>query len=395
MVRVSRVLASESKRLYLSKRVNHLMSLRAFHAAQGAHVAGDGIPLYYADLQVEYAAALNACVLLDRSHEGRLSIAGADRVEVVHRISTNDLHHLAPGEGRPTIFTNANARILDRAVAYNREAEADGEDASLLLMTGPGRNATLSDYLRRSIFFRDAAKVEDITAASAQFDLHGPTADAVIESLAPGSAALPFMHGKSQAFDGGGRGFIARREPYSGTHWTLITPAAEAETVWSKLLDAGRPHGLIPAGSLTFNTLRIRAGYPGVGRELSQEYIPLEIGLWDEVSFKKGCYTGQEIIARMESRGKLARMMVHLELTTPVDAPADLVGEDGKRVGAITSSVLAPDGQIFALGVVRAALAQPGARFGVGQSSETTATPTATISRIAGSQPAAEALLNQ
>ena len=63
-------------------------------------------------------------------------------------------------------------------------------------------------------------------------------------------------------------------------------------------------HGLtIPAGSLTYNVLRIRAGRPGVGHELSTDYIPLELGLWDEVSFTKGCYTGQEIIARMESRG--------------------------------------------------------------------------------------------
>lgn len=373
------------------------MHLREFHITQGANVAGDGIPLQYTDLQTEHRAALDACVLLDRSHEGRLSITGADRVEIVHRISTNDLHNMAPGEGRPTIFTNANARILDRAIVYNREAEAenggaDGDNnANLLLMTGPGRNAALSDYLRRSIFFRDAAKVEDITSNTAQFDLHGPTADAVMAAWIPGAAALLAMHGKGLPLDDGERGFIARRESYSGQHWTIIVPAAEAETIWTRLLEAGKPHGLIAAGSLTFNTLRIRAGYPGVGRELSQEYIPLEIGLWDEVSFKKGCYTGQEIIARMESRGKLARMLVHLELTAPVDAPADLVGDDGKRVGAVTSSVVAPDGQIFALGVVKAALVAPGATFHVGQSDG----HTASISRIAGSQPTAEALLHQ
>lgn len=371
------------------------MHLQEFHVAQGANVAGDGIPLQYADLQIEYRAALDICVLLDRSHEGRLSISGADRVEIVHRISTNDLHNMAPGEGRPTIFTNANARILERAVVYNSEAEsgdmAGGEAARLLLMTGPGRNAPLADYLRRTIFFRDAAKVEDITSKTAQFDLHGPTADDVMAAWLPGAATLPAMHGQTLALDGDGRGFIARREPYSGTHWTIMVPAAEAETVWTRLLEAGKPHGLTAAGSLTFNTLRIRAGYPGVGRELSQEYIPLEIGLWDEVNFKKGCYTGQEIIARMESRGKLARMLVHLELPAPVDAPVDLVGDDGKRVGAITSSVVAPDGQIFALGVVRTALVAPGATFHVAQSDGITAN----ISRIAGSQPAAGALVQQ
>lgn len=361
--------------------------LGAFHAAQGAKVADDGIPLQYTELQIEYQAALTSCVLLDRSHEGRLSISGADRVEIVHRISTNDLHNMALGEGRPTIFTNANARIIERAVAF-----ADGTDdhPTLLLMTGPGRNAPLRDYLQRNIFFRDAAKIEDMTPKTAQFDLHGPTADSVIEALVPGATALPPMHGQMLEGGEGGHGFITRREPYSGEHWTVIVPVEQAAALWLKILEAGQPYGLIAAGSLTFNTLRIRAGHPAVGRELSQEYIPLEIGLWDEVSFKKGCYTGQEIIARMESRGKLARMLVHLDLSAPVNAPVDLTGDDGKRVGSVTSSVVAPSGEVFALGVVKTSLAVPGATFKAGEATATaTAVPIATISRIAGSQPAA------
>src|SRR6185295_4976010 len=104
--------------------------------------------------------------------------------------------------------------------------------------------------------------------------------------------------------------------------------------VWAELLTLG----LIPAGSLTYNRLRIRAGRPGVGHELTQDYIPLELGLWDEVSFTKGCYTGQEIIARMESRGRLAKTIITVNLSAAVDAPAKLVA-DGHEVGMLTSSV--------------------------------------------------------
>ena len=137
-----------------------------------------------------------------------------------------------------------------------------------------------------------------------------------------------------------------------------MLPEAEAAAVWQALCAAGA----LPAGSLVFNALRVRAGRPAPGSELTADYIPLELGLWDEVSFSKGCYTGQEIIARMESRGQLAKMMVLLRPQGEVNAPAELKHE-GRVVGRLTSSVVAPDGARHALGVLRRHLAQPGTRL--------------------------------
>ncbi|MCU0512006.1 MAG: folate-binding protein, partial [Anaerolineae bacterium] len=135
-----------------------------------------------------------------------------------------------------------------------------------------------------------------------------------------------------------------------------------------------------PAGSLTYNTLRIRAGYPA-GREISQDYLPLEVGLWDAVSFDKGCYTGQEIIARMESRQRIARTLVHLALTDFVAAPAP-VFMAGNAVGTLTSSVQAPDGAIFALAVLKIAAARPGTALTVGEGGSA-----AVVSGLPGAQP--------
>src|SRR5690606_27230476 len=118
----------------------------------------------------------------------------------------------------------------------------------------------------------------------------------------------------------------------------FIAPVESADRVWTALLAAGADHGLQPAGSLTYNVLRIRAGRPGVGRELSADYLPLEVGLWDEISFNKGCYTGQEIIARMESRSRLAKTIVTLALDALVEAPAP-ISIDEREVGTLTSSV--------------------------------------------------------
>ena len=99
--------------------------------------------------------------------------------------------------------------------------------------------------------------------------------------------------------------------------------------------------------------------------ELGPDYLPLEVGLWDEISFNKGCYTGQEIIARMESRRRLAKTIVKLDLAAFVQAPAAVY--DGSRLaGKLTSSAQAPNQQIFALAVIKTASAGRGTELEVG-----------------------------
>jgi aminomethyltransferase len=175
---------------------------------------------------------------------------------------------------------------------------------------------------------------------------------------------------------------MMRDKPLSGAHWRVIAPNDGAAAVWEALIEAGAAQGIVPAGSLTYNALRIRAGRPGVGRELSTEYLPLEIGLWDEVSFTKGCYTGQEILARMESRGKLAKTIVLLRLAGWVEAPAKISAE-GREIGVMSSSVQTPAGEVLGIGVIKVAAAQPGTEVTVGESTS------AEVTALAGAQPPA------
>ncbi len=168
------------------------------------------------------------------------------------------------------------------------------------------------------------------------------------------------------------------RKDIVGRHWSLIVSQANAVDVYQTILLTGGTHGLLPAGSLTYNTLRIRAGRPA-RPELNADYIPLEVGLWDEVHFAKGCYTGQEIIARMESRGKLAKTIVSLNMTEFVPAPADIT-IDGRNIGQLTSSVEAPDGDIFAIAIIKTHALTIGAEVMV----EATR---ATIHNLIGEQP--------
>lgn len=349
------------------------MSLHDTYTAQGATLAPDGIPLHFGDIKSEYRTANKNAVLMDRSHEGRLEASGRDRLNLVHRISTNDVLNMATGEGRPTIFTNPTGRIIDRIMLYDR-----GETA--FISTEAGRGSAVLNYLQRQIFFNDDAAFVDISPSTRQFVLHGPNADLVMDSVVPGAAKLPDLYGMDAAIADVPI-FLARRKPISGTHWALIVPLEQAEQVWLKILEQGAAWGLIPAGSLAYNALRIRAGRPAAGRELTQDFIPLEAGLWDEVSFTKGCYTGQEIIARMESRNRLAKTMTQMRLNGFIEAPQVLY-VDGKPAGTLTSSVQTPDGEILGIGFVKVALALPEQSFIVGETSIE-----AVVTELAGAQP--------
>ena len=326
------------------------------HAALGARLAPDGIPLEYGDMAAELQSALTGAILLDRSHEARLLLTGPDRLELVNRMSTNDIARLEAGAGLATVFTNANARILFRAACYQRPE-------GLLLIGEAGQGAALENYLRRSIFFGDRVAVEDLADSSAQFALHGPAADAVIKALDSRLDALPAF-GSEEIRLRDTRLTVARRKAICGAHWSLICARKGAVGVHRHLLELGAAAGLKPAGSLTYNSLRIRSGRPA-GRELTPDYIPLEVGLWDEVSFSKGCYTGQEIIARMESRGRLAKTIVKVALAGFAPAPADVYA-DARKVGVLTSSVQAADGNVYALAVVRVNRSAAGGRLTVG-----------------------------
>jgi aminomethyltransferase len=347
--------------------------LRELYLTQGAALAADGIPLHFGDEAAEYHAALHGAVLLDRSHEGRLMLTGRDRFELPNRMSTGQLMGLSAGQGRPTIFTNAHARILDRAVIY-----AWREDSALLL-AGPGRGPALADYLKRNTFFNDQVVVSDLAAEFYHFALHGPQAHTTIAVFSPELAESTGWRGRWTSIDGADC-FVCQLEPLAESHWSALVPVNQAAAVWTALLEAGRSAGLRPSGGLIYNALRVQAGRPGAGRELTVDYIPLEVGLWDEVSFNKGCYTGQEIIARMESRGKLAKTLVRLDLASWAEAPQDLIYE-GRAVGTMTSAVRTPIGEIFAIGVVRTGLAQTGVAL------MTASGVPATIGGLAGAQP--------
>ncbi|MCS6910629.1 MAG: hypothetical protein NZM11_08690 [Anaerolineales bacterium] len=301
-----------------------------------------------------YRAAYAGAVVINRSVEGRVRVTGRDRLDLLHRMSTNDTNSLAVGEARQTVLTTAIARIVDAPWVLNR-----GE--TVLLVTGAGRAMAVRRWLAGYIFFRDDVKLTDASAELGQIGILGVRAAEVAEALWPGAAALAENH-----FGERDDVLAWRGRPLAGDGYTLIAPAAQLDALIAQAVTAGA----ILAGDETYQLLRLAAGRPEAGHELTEEYIPLEANLWHAVSFTKGCYIGQEIIARMESRGKLARRLVGLKLSTPVAEGAE-VKTDETVIGKVTSAGVLPDYGPVALAFLKTAQCEPGTAVAVGEAEGT------------------------
>ena len=282
------------------------------------------------DLEQEYQAAQTGAVMIDASAWGRLRFTGTSRLDFLHRLSTNDVAKLQPGQGAATVFTTPIARIIDRTVLYARENET-------LMITSRGNQGRVYQWLRKYIFFNDDVQIKDVTAETGMISLYGDQANQAIQRLSGEDLAdLPLHHWREVVVAGTSI-LIARADPIGGGGFHLIFDRATHALIWQTLLDAG----VIGISEETYQVLRVEAGRPEFGRELGDEYIPLEANLWPDVSFTKGCYTGQEIIARMESRQRLAKHVVGLRFDAEVTLPATLVAV-GHEAGVVTSVAHSP-----------------------------------------------------
>jgi aminomethyltransferase len=302
----------------------------------------------------DYRAALEGCVWADESSAGRILMRGRDRAALLHRLSTNNIERLRPGQGARTVLTTPIGRIIDLLTVH-------ALDDALLVLTSPEQGPAVFGHLRKNIFFNDQVTLEPAGRSHAQLALYGPRAAELLAELGAPAPRDLALHHSAEAALAGVPARLIRRPPLGGDGFTLLAPAEGLEPLRAALEAAGAA----PLSPAAHELLRVEQGYGAFGRELSQEYIPLETGLHDAVSFTKGCYVGQEIIARMESRGRLAKQLRGLRLSAPLEAPAKLEAT-GKEAGDLTSAVVSPRFGPIALAYVRTAHAEPGTPLGVG-----------------------------
>jgi aminomethyltransferase len=278
---------------------------------------------------------------------GRVRVHGETRIDFLHRMSSGEVRYLRPGQGAVTALTTPNARMIDCVVAL---PFVD----SLLLLTGAGNSAKVAAWLRKYVFFNDDVQIDDESDAQLMLGIFGEGAADFIFSAA-GHAADHLVDKPVYSLAATQDVIVIKAPPMDGAGYYLIRMKPAAAN--------GNAHALsTPLSHISYDDLRIAHGIPRFPNEISEEYIPLEAGLTDAVSFSKGCYIGQEIIARMDSRGQIAKRLVKLQTGAGEIAEGDAIYDATLQpIGKVTSAQSTLfDGRRFALGYVRTAHAVAG-----------------------------------
>ena len=298
------------------------------------------VPTSFGNDAAAIQAARQGVALVDLSHWGRLTISDDDRLRYLHNQSTNDFQRLKPGQGCDTVFVTSTARTIDLATAYVME------DAVLVLVS-PNRRQQVMEWLDRFIFPMDRVELKDVSSESATFSLIGPESDALLEKL---GVEMPigeaYASHKLLMLDE----IKVRVAVGSGLAlpgYTFIVPTDEAAKLWKTLTAVGA----IPMGDRVWEQLRIEQGRPTPDHELTDDYNPLEAGLWQTISFEKGCYIGQETIARLNTYKGVKQQLWGIRLQAPVE-PGTVVMLGEEKVGKLTSFTQTAQGA-FGLAYIR------------------------------------------
>jgi len=333
------------------------------HRAAGAEFAeffGVRLPAQFGDPLAEYEAARNNVALVDTNFRAVFALTGPDRVRYLNAVTSGNIRDLTPGQSALGLLLNAQGHMLAELMTLVLE------DRLLVLSHAFLRQRTF-EILDRFIIMDDAALADD-TAQTGTLAIEGPKAPDLLRKLMHVEyMQLPDGAHVTAVLDSAGAAIPCRvlRDSLFGLRGAeLLLPRESLSAAWQALSAAARTLGGSPIGYRALNMLRLEAGIPWFGTDFDEHQIPQEAGVEStHISFTKGCYTGQEIVERVRSRGHVNRRLTGL-LFNSAEVPkpgATVLAKDGTEAGHITSAAFSPlAGKATGMAYVRREYLEPG-----------------------------------
>jgi len=317
----------------------------------GAHLAEGRIPLSYEGAINEYWAIQKSAGLADLSHLGLLEVTGRDRVSFLNALLPSDLSKMDAGTGVHSAFLNTKARVLADLYVYAREED-------LLIDTGDSPAARVREELDRFVITEDV-KIKDVTPELVHLTLQGPNSAEILRS----ELGISFPDKRELDHKMIGPTIIVERDRTHQGGYDLIIPQDEAEAVWQNFL----LKGVTPVGMDALEILRLEAGIPRYGVDVDDNTIILEAGFKDTISFSKGCYLGQEVVARATHIGRVNKNLVQFQADSEhVPSPKSRLSSEGKEAGYVTSAAFSPGlKSVIGLGYAQRDFAKQGTKLTV------------------------------
>lgn len=342
------------------------LPLHDTHLTLGANFTRSGdwlIPSDYGDPLMEYEVVKKSAGISDLSHRGKLRLSGKEYLKFLQGMLTNDVINLEAGKGMYAAILTVKGRIVSDMRVYRLK---DCEKDSVLLDLEPELNVKVGERLRK---FRLSYKadIDDVSEGLGLFFLSGPRAKDILCKVLGRSLAEMEEYEHFSADFGGEDLMVVKvgRTPEGG--YDLYVPDDHASALWGALARSGEEFGLIPVGSAALNILRIEAGIPVYDVDMDENTIPIEAGIWSALSFEKGCYVGQEVIARIKWRGHVNwHLMGFVIQGERVPAPGDELFSGERKIGRVTSGVFSPAFKTpLALGYIRRDYKEPGTKISI------------------------------
>lgn len=307
--------------------------LASLHKSAGASFAeyfGCEMPARFGDPAEEYRFARETVGAIDKNYRAWFDFTGPDRTRYLHAVLTNNVRDLQTGRGTVSLLLNSQGHILAELEAY---IFADRIRVVTYAMIREQTAATLEKFI-----IMDDATLTDVTGQTGAIALEGPRTPQVLAALgAPAIDALGEL-GFVEAEIGGVRCEIVKRSPGGVSGAEFVARTEDLPRLWSVLVDEARKVGGGPVGYEALNTLRLEAGVPWFGYDFDASVIPHEAALeFSHISYTKGCYTGQEIVERVRSRGHVNRKRVGVAFAgKEVPAAKTRLFANGAEAGYVT-----------------------------------------------------------
>lgn len=338
-------------------------ALSDWHAANGARMvefAGYEMPIQYSSIVTEHNATRTAAGAFDISHMARLRFEGNRAHELLDHVLTRKVSNIKLGQVRYSLICNENGGILDDVLVSNLESPSSRQ--FFLMVVNASNRAKILKWLEPHLAnFPDVA-FNDVTDSTAMISIQGPAASGIIEKLFSSSAGQLGYY-RSLVTDQMSKPCIVSRTGYTGEDgFELIVRSEDAKRVWENVLLAGRDAGAQPVGLGARDTLRLEAGMPLYGHELSEEIDPLTAGLGFAVSLKERNFIGSEALTKIKATPRdVCRIGLKMAGRRPAREGAKLIDQDQREVGEITSGTFSPTLQTpIAMGYIHRSMAVVG-----------------------------------
>ena len=350
--------------------------LWAFHQSNGAVFAeSDGwlLPTHFGDGAAEYKAVRSTAGLIDRCHRGLLQVTGPDRLSFLQGMLSNDLRDINPGEGQYATVLNQQGKVLGDVRVLRSEN-------SFYLDLWEVIKDKIVEHLNRYLV-ADEVEIADRSESYGILSLQGPQSKALLQKLV-GQGELPVRPAAHVMVDVDGAEICVVHDSHTGeVGFDLIIPMLALRNVAQSATDLGKQLAAVWVGEEAQNSLRIEAGIPRYGIDITEDHLLLETGLEHAVSFKKGCYLGQEVVERIRSRGHVNKKLCGLLLDGRDSARAgDLIFAAEKNIGIVTSAVYSSVlARPIALGYLHRDFWTPGSNVSVNRDGQSIAATVAAL----------------